>query len=69
MVKLLLENAANVNSVNDDLQTPLHLAAERGFTEPTQGEIIKLLIEHGANAGLRDKNHKTALDLAVKNGD
>ncbi|RZC42858.1 Ankyrin repeat domain containing protein, partial [Asbolus verrucosus] len=44
MVKLLIECGASVNSVNKYNVTPLHLAFQFGNIE-----IVKLLIEKGAN--------------------
>ncbi|WP_341816496.1 ankyrin repeat domain-containing protein [Wolbachia endosymbiont (group A) of Agelastica alni] len=43
MVKALIEKGADVNAVNQNGWTPLHLAIENGHTE-----IEKLLIENGA---------------------
>jgi uncharacterized protein len=45
--------------VMDGGHTPLHLAAAAG-----QLGVVKVLLEAGANAGLRDAGGKTALDLA-----
>lgn len=45
------------------LQTPLHLAAERGNME-----MVKLLIQSKADMALRDNNGNTPLDLAEQNG-
>ena len=52
MVRLLLEAGANPNVPGgDENYTPLHDAVEAGHVE-----IVKLLIERGADKKLRDKN-------------
>ena len=59
MVRLLLENGANVNQVDKNLQSPLHLACKYN-----QYEIVKILIEFKADLSLTDRLGLTALDLA-----
>ena len=44
-------------------KTPLMFAAEKG-----NGEIINMLLSHGADKTLTDENGKTAYDYAVENG-
>ena len=39
--------------------TPLHYACDRGYLD-----IVKLLIENGADSSLTDDDDQTALDLA-----
>jgi ankyrin repeat protein len=39
--------------------TALHYAADRGFLE-----VVKLLVEHGANKQAEDKEGQTPLDFA-----
>lgn len=68
IVNELVESGANVNVAKADGPTPLHIAADGGFTEQDQVNIIETLLNHGANPELVDKNGKTALDLATKSG-
>ncbi|KAI8514582.1 Unconventional myosin-XVI [Branchiostoma belcheri] len=44
-------------------KTALHVASENGRTG-----VVKLLIQHGADVGARDKNGRTALHVASVNG-
>ena len=59
MVRLLLVNGANVNQVDKDRQSSLHLACKHN-----QYETVKILIEFKADLNLRDGLGFTALDLA-----
>ncbi len=58
-VTLLLAAGAHVDDADNRGRTALMIAAERGHAA-----IAKLLLAHGANAGLRDKAGKSARDLA-----
>ncbi len=55
MIKLLLKNGANPNSCNN-LQSPLIGASRNGYYE-----IVKLLVENGADVNLADGGKATAL--------
>ena len=52
----------NVNCVNLEGQTPLHLAALSGFST-----CITILLEHGADRTLLDNKKRTALDVLQEN--
>jgi ankyrin repeat protein len=43
--------------------TPLHGAAQNG-----QVEMVRLLLEHGADLGARAADGRSALDFALENG-
>lgn len=58
IIKMLLENGADVNHQGKRKQTALHLAAINGYEE-----MARILIEKGANVDLKDENGCTALDL------
>jgi uncharacterized protein len=60
IVRLLLENNADVDIKTDLGATALMIAAANGHTE-----IVRLLLEKGANASLRNSNGKTAADVAA----
>ena len=59
VVCVLLAAGSNVNSVDSNGATPLHLAAIYGSCE-----IIGELIAAGADIHIKDKKGKTAVDLA-----
>jgi 26S proteasome non-ATPase regulatory subunit 10 len=60
MVKLLLEaNELDVNAEDSYKNTPLHIACEDG-----NPEIVKMLLNAGANRSMQNKDEKTPVDLA-----
>ena len=61
IVKLLLENGANVDA-KDSYGTPLHKACLLGKLE-----MVKILLKHNANVNERTKTRKTPLHLACRN--
>ncbi|XP_049289673.1 poly [ADP-ribose] polymerase tankyrase-1 [Anopheles funestus] len=60
VVQVLLENNANPNIRDKNLNTPLHLAAS---TENV--EVVQLLLDYGTNVLLRDSNDLLALDFSI----
>ncbi|GAB1235549.1 hypothetical protein UT5_19440 [Ferrigenium sp. UT5] len=58
-VRSLLAMNVSVNFVQQDT-TPLHLAAAKGYPD-----IVKFLIEHGADCHVRDANGLTPLEIAL----
>jgi ankyrin repeat protein len=67
LAKLLVENGATIDSLDDRKYTPLHCAVTKGSLE-----ITKLLIENGANIGALTYNYRdwgeTPLHLAAAHG-
>ena len=59
-VRLCLEGGADVNAVNDAGQTVLHIAAAQ-----RDERFIRFLVARGARLGLRDKQGRTPLDVAM----
>ena len=59
IIKLLLDNGANVNAKAEDDITPLHIAQLND-----DKKIAKLLIENGADINARDKYGLTPMDIA-----
>lgn len=57
--KLLENHQVDVNAQTTQGNTPLHLAAEKGDLK-----IIEVLVKKGANIEVRNKEEKTALNLA-----
>ena len=73
--RLLLERGADVNALarNEHIQTAaIHAAAASGDTgsdESTRYELVKLVLEHGADPNLRQGGGFRAIDAARQNGD
>lgn len=62
MVKLLIEKGANVNALDSDRNTPLHIAAQ-GKTDDHH-EAAELLIAAGADVNAFNGDQETPLDGA-----
>ena len=62
-IQLLLDYGAPVNDVGPKGRTALHYAAAGGFLR-----VIRLLLEHGADATVRDEAGNTPRDLALQRG-
>ena len=62
MVKLLIENGANVNAKDANGYTPLHTLYQ-------DAKIMKLLLENGADINAKTINGHTILHIAVANDD
>ena len=54
---------ANVNIANGDGRTALMRSSKRGYED-----IVRFLLDNGADPRARDKNNKTALMTAAKKG-
>ena len=65
-MKLILHAGCNVNAVNTEGNTPLHLAGKYKPAEPEDVEILRemllLLVDIGADPKLENKNGQTPLD-------
>src|SRR6266702_5371348 len=66
VARMLLDHQADVNSRNGDGQAPLHLLSKRETSQDEDDgrDLVKLLLERGANVNEQDKNNATPLDLA-----
>jgi ankyrin repeat protein len=62
-IKLLVEHGVDINAFNANGQTVLHNAAGRGSTA-----IIQYAADRGARLGQKDKQGRTALDIAQGGG-
>jgi len=60
---LLLKKTFNIDATDETGETPLHKAARMGRLS-----AIQLLIENGADRGIRNSKGQTALDLARGEG-
>jgi ankyrin repeat protein len=58
-IKLFVEMGADVNAVNEQGNTALHLAAQRG-----NDRAIEYLVSKGAKLDVKNKGNRTPLDLA-----
>ena len=56
---MCLDRGADVNAVNDNGQTALHLAVEQS------DDVIRLLVARGARLDIKDRQGRTPLDLAL----
>ncbi|KAL1530610.1 hypothetical protein AB1Y20_001510 [Prymnesium parvum] len=63
LVAELIEDGANVNSIDYDRRTPIHLAASEGHPE-----VVRVLIERGGNVNCEDRWGGTPLDDAIRKG-
>ena len=63
IIKYLIENKANVNSLDKNKSVPLHLVF-RLNQNSSNIEIAKCLIENKANPFLMDKDGKTPIEYS-----
>ena len=60
MVKILMgSNELDVNAVDNYKNTALHIACEEG-----NHEVVKMLLNAGANRSMQNKDEKTPVELA-----
>ncbi|CAN9196308.1 unnamed protein product [Alternaria alternata] len=64
VMKLLLDNGANIEAKDKDSMTALHLAASEG-----NKAMVRLLVDLGADIEAKNKNNMTALHLAALKGE
>jgi len=60
IVKLLLDNGANIEATNHDTETALHVAVGK-----TYKGVVTLLLAYGANTEAKNMRGKTPLHIAV----
>jgi len=63
-IRCLLEHGADIDALDDDHATPLHLASYYGCVKGA-----RLLLEHGANVHLEDKKGRTPFRIALEEGE
>eukprot|EP01084_Bolivina_argentea_P136848 241038_1 len=59
----------DIDSVNNDGQTPLHCIAEKETLCDIDINNVKILLENGIDKSIKDKKNETALDIVQKNMD
>jgi ankyrin repeat protein len=62
IMSLLLENGADVESLDRQIMTPLHRASSGGKLE-----AVRCLLDHGANINARAVDGRTPLHCAIRN--
>ncbi|KAF8268319.1 hypothetical protein EI94DRAFT_1186065 [Lactarius quietus] len=67
-VQVLLKYNADINLKNEAGQTPLCEALARSSLEGNIVEIVRQLLEHGADPNIPDRDHSTALHQASSKG-
>ena len=63
MAKLLLDNRAFFDKIDNDEQTPLDIACANGYSE-----IVNLLLAKRARIRKRNKDRRTALHVSTNSG-
>ena len=61
VIKVILDAGADVNALNDQQSTALHLAAAKG-----NDKVVQYLVSRGAKLDLKNKQGKTAAEVAPK---
>jgi ankyrin repeat protein len=63
---VLLEHGAKAGPENDRAQTPLHLVSQGSYLFQDDGlDVVKLLLERGADMHARDEDHATPFTFSV----
>src|SRR5262249_18879693 len=63
MVKLIVGLGTNINAADDTGNTALHTASWKGLND-----VIPVLVEHGAQLNVTNKNGQTPLGIATTRG-
>nr|WCB86822.1 CPPV011 ankyrin repeat protein [Cooks petrelpox virus] len=61
IAKILLENGANPNVVDFEMSTPMHITL---LSNPTNSNMVSMLLEYGSDIHLKDKYGESSIDLA-----
>jgi ankyrin repeat protein len=59
-IKLCLDAGADVNALDNQSDTALHGAAQKGYDQ-----VVQFLVDHGAKLDVKDKRGRTPLDSAM----
>ena len=66
-ISVLLDGGANANDANEGGYTPLMFAANKRYKTGSTAEVIRLLIQAGADPSARNQSGLTARDIAEAN--
>ena len=64
IAKYLLEKGSNINNLDKDNETPIMYCAYNGNIN-----ILNLLLQYEPDLKIKNKDGKTALDIAIEKGD
>lgn len=73
LMRMLLDNGADINAQNNDGNTPLHLAVISHATSfpqyviPNSPNAISILLDHNADTSIKNNDDLTAYAIAVAN--
>lgn len=62
MIKTLLRKGADINQVNNEGHTVLHVFIKKGHTNTHFSSIVKMLLDNGVDVDIVDNKGKTALE-------
>lgn len=63
MIKTLLRKGADINMVNNDGETVLHIFVKQGQTSPHFSSIMRMLLDNGVDVSVKDNKGRTALEI------
>jgi uncharacterized protein len=64
--QLLIDRGADVNLGDANNTTPLMIAANASTAIANPGELVRLLLQHGAKRGAKDSRGRIAFQIAVE---
>ena len=66
IAKILIGSGADVNIIDNDGNTPLHIQASDG---EERFDVIEILLAHGADKSVKNKRGQRAYDIAISRED
>jgi uncharacterized protein len=58
-----IKKTKSINILDQEYNTELHYASERGLID-----VVRIILDKGANINSFNRSHQTPLDIAIKNG-
>ena len=65
--QMAIQFGADVNCVDEEGNTPLHLLVLHGNNQEDERHFVTLILKEGASLDIKNKNNLTAVDLAQDN--